>query len=74
MLARGRGAAHGEFLARLGEIAFELFTFIEKRSQPPRQLFKWNFKLAGGSFGDFNLFLSRLARGAAGQSLDAAHA
>ncbi len=67
-------AAHRQPLLGVRQIAFELAPLIHQLSKPLRHLFKRHFKLRRRRLGELRQVMGGLARGHAGQRLDAAHA
>ena len=67
-------AAHGQFLFRVRQVTLQLLSLVQERSDTSGHLFKRNFKLCRRCFNDLKLFISGLAGGISGQSLDPAHA
>ena len=59
---RGRAAAHGELLPRVGQFALELLALVEQRGQPRRQVLQRRFEFRGRGLGDLRLMLGALAR------------
>ena len=67
-------AAHGELLLGVGQFALELAALVHQLSEALRQIFKRRFKFRRRRLRQFAQVMRGLARGRAGERLDAAHA
>ena len=67
-------AAHGELLARLGQVAVELAALLDQRSEPRLGLARRDFQQRGEPMQPATVLIELAARGGAGHRFQPAHA